>query len=153
MIVLVRRWSTSSLSAFSRFFFFFFFFFFLPRVQRDGVPTIQCVVKLLWSGGDLHWWQCHSVVRSRKRLVSQPEAIFDISLQELANQPIDWVDSRDDRTIDSAHLFVRCRIDLSASSLTVFARALNDNMLTGELPSTIGQLSALTFLCVFEFSC
>jgi hypothetical protein len=65
---------------------------------------------------------------------------------------IDWVDSVDDWTIDGTHLVVRVRGDYYyvGAHVSGFARRdLNNNQLTSSIPSTIGQLTALTVLYVF----
>jgi hypothetical protein len=75
-----------------------------------------------------------------------------IRTQDSFWKPVDKLDSVDDWTIDSTHYIVRVRVDdsVSGAHLSVVARrGLHINQLTSSIPSTIGQLTALTSLYVF----
>jgi hypothetical protein len=67
--------------------------------------------------------------------------------QGLAQQQLDWLDIVDDWAIECTHFIVRCRVRDSTIALTT-RRYLFSNEMTGTVPTTIGQLTALSFLYV-----
>jgi hypothetical protein len=85
---------------------------------------------------------------SRERCVV---SLRNARLQGLVGPPFDWVDSVDYWTIDGTHYIVRVRVDYYGveTHASGFARRnLQSNQLTSSIPSTIGQLTALTSLYV-----
>jgi hypothetical protein len=93
----------------------------------------------------------HLLVRVRVDYSVRNSRIW-LRTQVSCRQPVDKFDSVDDWTIDGTHLLVRVRVDYSVGAYAscFFARRdVSNNQFTSSIPSTIGQLTALTFLYVF----
>jgi hypothetical protein len=73
-----------------------------------------------------------------------------LSSQELAQSPVVWIDFIVDWRIDRTHSVVRCRVLCfgAESELTELRRSLYGNLISGPIPSSIGQLVVLTHLYV-----
>jgi hypothetical protein len=125
------------------------FFFFSAGCNNATVcprfnASSSCVGSLLTCSGGIVTRLCV--------LGSEVSASDGLTCQGLVRTSIDWVDSVDDWTINGNHCVVRFRVDNTVSELTSL-RSLATNLLTREIPSTVGQLMALTHLYFIVLSC
>jgi hypothetical protein len=98
------------------------------------------------------WWQSDLFVRLLRE-IHRRVLLTRVDLQEFEQLSIDWNTFIDDWAIDGAHFLVSRRVggfsnllDVRSPAIGCFRRSLSDNQVSGTIPSTIGQLTALTFL-------
>jgi hypothetical protein len=72
-------------------------------------------------------------------------------MQPLVQHRIDWLDSVDHWTIDATRFIVRYVL-LYVHVSSPRTRSLYNNFLQGPIPSTIGQLTALSYMYVIALS-
>jgi hypothetical protein len=75
--------------------------------------------------------------------------LYCFGTQELFEQRANGSDSVDHWTIDGTQSLVRYRVLYDDLTSLASHRTLSSNKLTGEIPSTFGQLTALTVLNLF----